>query len=70
MQDSMVHHAWAWAKEQSAWGDKVLNWHITPDMREAQYSGVQSASATGILNRSPSSPSHSEGVSSQKNSML
>jgi hypothetical protein len=46
----MVHHTWAWAKEQSAWGIKVLNWHITPDTREAQYSGVQSASATGILN--------------------
>ena len=45
-----MHHAWAWAKEQSARGNKVLNWHITPNMREAQYSGVQSPSATGILN--------------------
>jgi hypothetical protein len=49
MQDSRVHHAWAWAKEQSAWGNKILNWHITPDTREAQYNGVQSASAMDIL---------------------
>jgi hypothetical protein len=49
MQDSRVHHAWAWAKKKSARGVNVLNLHITPDTREAQYSGVQSASAMDIL---------------------
>jgi hypothetical protein len=36
MQNSWMHHARPWAKEQPAWGDKVPNWHITPKMRDSR----------------------------------
>jgi hypothetical protein len=35
-QDSRMHHARSWAKEQPARGNKVLNRHSTPEMRDSR----------------------------------
>ena len=37
MQDSRMHHTRPWAKEQSARGDEVPNWHITPNLVHLVY---------------------------------
>lgn len=57
-----MHLAWPWAKEQPARGNEVLNGHIAPTIREMQYSGVHSCSATGILNRRAALVGRARGV--------